>query len=75
VRALAGGFGATAAADAEGSSPDPLSAPGANGRRHVMRCVRFKRLEDIDLVAIGRLIAGTAVDEFIARYEAGRKKA
>ena len=37
-------------------------------------CVRFKRLDDLDLGAIGRAIAGTPVDEFIARYEAGRKK-
>src|SRR5260370_33502607 len=37
-------------------------------------CIRFKKLDDIDLGAIGRLIAQTPVDKFIARYEASRTK-
>jgi hypothetical protein len=36
-------------------------------------CVRFKSVDDLALKAIGRVIAGTPVDEFIARYEASRK--
>jgi len=35
-------------------------------------CLRFKKLEDLPLAAIGRLIAGVPVDEFIKRYEAAR---
>lgn len=35
-------------------------------------CVRFKRLDDLPLEAIGRLIAGTSVDQFIAAYERSR---
>jgi hypothetical protein len=38
-------------------------------------CVRFKRLDDLALGAIGRAIAAVGVDEFIARYQASRKKA
>jgi uncharacterized protein YdhG (YjbR/CyaY superfamily) len=37
-------------------------------------CIRFKKLDDLDLDVIGRLIAEMPVDECIARYEAGRKK-
>lgn len=37
-------------------------------------CVRFKALADLELAAIGKIIAGTSVDEFVARYEASRKK-
>jgi Domain of unknown function (DU1801) len=37
-------------------------------------CLRFKKLDDLALDAIGRVIAGTPVDAFIARYEASRKK-
>ena len=33
-------------------------------------CVRFRRLDDLPLDAIGELIAGTSVDEFIKSYEA-----
>ena len=36
-------------------------------------CVRFKAVDDLALEAIGRVIAGTRVDEFIAQYEASRK--
>lgn len=35
-------------------------------------CVRFKRLDDLPLEAIGRLIAATPVDEFIAACERSR---
>ena len=40
-------------------------------------CLRFKKLEDLELDAIGRLIAATPPDKFIEIYEAnrpGRKK-
>jgi len=37
-------------------------------------CVRFKRLEDIPLPAIGRAVRSTSVEEFIRRYEAARAK-
>jgi hypothetical protein len=35
-------------------------------------CVRFTRLEDLDLDLIGETIAATPVDEYIAQYEASR---
>ena len=38
-------------------------------------CVRFKRLEDLPLDVIGRAIAATPPEKFIARYESSRKKA
>ncbi|HEU0015389.1 MAG TPA: DUF1801 domain-containing protein [Longimicrobium sp.] len=38
-------------------------------------CLRFKRLEDLPLEGIGRVVAATTVDEFIARHEAGRAQA
>lgn len=37
-------------------------------------CVRFKTLEDVPLDVIGRAIASTSVDEFIAMYERSRAK-
>jgi len=37
-------------------------------------CVRFKQLADLEMAALGKAIAATAVDEFIARYEASRKR-
>lgn len=46
----------------------------AGGRKLDMgkSCVRFKRLDDVDLDLIKEIIAGTPVDEFIAQYEASR---
>jgi hypothetical protein len=35
-------------------------------------CIRFKRLDDIPLVAIGEIIASVPVDELIARHESAR---
>jgi hypothetical protein len=35
-------------------------------------CLRFKRLEDLPLEAIGAIIASTPPDRFIAQYEASR---
>ncbi len=35
-------------------------------------CVRFKKLDDLPLEAIGRAIAGTPVEEFLGRYERSR---
>ena len=37
-------------------------------------CVRFKTLEDLPLDVIGKTIASVPPDEFIAQYEASRKK-
>lgn len=37
-------------------------------------CVRFRRLEDLPLEVIGRVVAGTPPEEFIAQYEASRRK-
>lgn len=36
-------------------------------------CLRFQRVEDLPLDAIGRIIKGTPPEKFIERYEAGRK--
>ena len=36
-------------------------------------CIRFKRVEDIPLEEIGRVIGRTPPDAYIARYEAVRK--
>lgn len=36
-------------------------------------CVRFRRLEDLELDAIGRIIASTPPEAWIARYEASRQ--
>ncbi len=35
-------------------------------------CVRFRRLEDVPLAAIGKIVAGTSLEEHLARYEASR---
>lgn len=37
-------------------------------------CVRFRKLEDLPLDAIGQIIAGIPPDDFIAQYEASRRK-
>jgi hypothetical protein len=37
-------------------------------------CVRFRKLDDLALDAIGRAIAGTSVERFIERYEATRNR-
>jgi uncharacterized protein YdhG (YjbR/CyaY superfamily) len=37
-------------------------------------CLRFKKLEDIPLEAIGKVVGSMSVKEFIAQYEASRKK-
>ena len=37
-------------------------------------CVRFKRLEDLPLDAIGRVVGGTTPEQFVARHEAGRQR-
>ena len=36
-------------------------------------CVRFKKLEDLPLDVIGRVVASTPPDAFIAQYEQARK--
>jgi hypothetical protein len=37
-------------------------------------CIRFRAPEDLPLATIGKLVAATSVDAFIARYEASRKR-
>ena len=37
-------------------------------------CLRFKRPEDLPLQAIGKLIASVSVDDYIALYEASRRR-
>ena len=37
-------------------------------------CVRFRKLEDLPLAAIGQVVASLSPTEFIARYEASRRK-
>ncbi len=37
-------------------------------------CVRFRKVEDLPLHVIGKIVASTTPEEFIARYEASRKK-
>lgn len=37
-------------------------------------CIRFKKLEDLALDVVGEAIAKAPVADFVARYEAGRKK-
>ncbi len=51
-------------------------AYGAAGKKLDMgkSCLRFRKLEDLPLDVIGRVVASTAPDEFIDRYEASRRK-
>ncbi len=37
-------------------------------------CVRFKKLEDLPLEALGELIAGISPEDYIERYEAVRRR-
>jgi hypothetical protein len=37
-------------------------------------CLRFKRLEDLPLDVVGRVIASSSVDDYIAKYEAARQR-
>ena len=37
-------------------------------------CIRFKKLDDLPLEALGRIIAATPPDAYIAQYEAARAK-
>jgi hypothetical protein len=37
-------------------------------------CIRFKKLEDLPLDVIAQVIAAATPEEYIARYEASRKK-
>ncbi len=37
-------------------------------------CVRFRKLEDLPLEAIARVVAGTSVDDYLAYYEASRRQ-
>lgn len=37
-------------------------------------CIRFKSVDDLDLDAVGTLVAGTTPEEWIAIYEASRAK-
>lgn len=48
------------------------SAPSGKALDMGKSCVRFRRLEDLDLDLVGRTVAATSVEEFIERYEASR---
>jgi len=37
-------------------------------------CIRFKKLEDLPLDVIAQVVAAATPEEYIARYETGRKK-
>jgi uncharacterized protein YdhG (YjbR/CyaY superfamily) len=37
-------------------------------------CVRFRKLDDLPLDVIGRIIAGTTPEQLISRYEESRKR-
>ena len=37
-------------------------------------CIRFRKLENLPVDVVGEIARGQSVDEFIALYEAGRKK-
>lgn len=52
------------------------SAYAASGKRLDMgkSCVRFRRLDDLPLDVIGQAIARTGVDDYLALYEAARRK-
>ena len=46
----------------------------ATGKRYDVgkSCVRFRKIDDLPLDLIGRTIAATSVDQYIAEYEAAR---
>jgi len=48
----------------------------ATGKRVDMgkSCVRFRTLDDLPLDLVAEAIAGTGIDEFVAAYEAGRRR-
>jgi len=52
------------------------AAAAAAGKKLDMgkSCLRFKKPEDLPLEAIGELIADVGVDDYIAVYEASRKR-
>ncbi len=52
------------------------AAAAAAGKKLDMgkSCLRFKKPEDLPLQAIGELIAGVGVDDYIAAYEASRER-
>jgi hypothetical protein len=37
-------------------------------------CLRFKKLEDLPLQVIGKVVKGTEPDDFVAQYEKARRK-
>lgn len=52
------------------------AAATAEGKKLDMgkSCLRFKRPQDLPLQAIGKLIASMSVEDYIAMYEASRKR-
>jgi Domain of unknown function (DU1801) len=58
----------------EASKRSLLDAYRKLGRKPDMgkSCVRFKKLEDLPLDAIGKIIAAAGVEDFIANYEKSR---
>jgi hypothetical protein len=52
------------------------AAAAADGKTLDMgkTCLRFKRIDDLPLQAIGNLIGSMSVDDYIALYEASRRR-
>ncbi|WP_165245429.1 DUF1801 domain-containing protein [Paludisphaera soli] len=64
------------AIDVGGESEASLRAAFAEAGKKLdmgKSCVRFQGVDDLALDAIARVIAGTPVETFIARYEASRR--
>ena len=52
------------------------AAAAAEGKKLDMgkSCLRFKRIDDLPLRAVGELIASMSVDDYIALYESSRQR-
>jgi uncharacterized protein YdhG (YjbR/CyaY superfamily) len=48
------------------------SAPSGRALDMGKSCVRFNRLDDVDLPLIGASVAGVSIEEFLAQYRAAR---
>lgn len=57
-----------------GAYADPRQAKALKKLDMGKSCLHFKRVEDLELGAIGKAIASTPPDELIARYEQGRRR-
>ena len=64
----------TVYSDKEADFRERWSPPSGKRLDMGKSCVRFTKLEDIDLELIGETIGATPVDEYIARYEGSRTR-